>query len=136
VVKRVSVAIILSALRCSALALTLSADDEAAHEAATQWLQIVDAGKYADAAQMMSQEIRSQKDWPAYFVRQRAPFGRTSGRHVLEVKHESTIPDAVGVRKYAVLRFKTSFERGATTTEQVVMAKMGCCWEVFDYEIK
>ena len=119
----------------SALALTLSADDQAAREAAMQWLQVVDTGKYTDAAQMMSQEIRDQKGWRDYFVKRRAALGRASRRHVFEVKHTSTIPGAVGVGKYAVLQFKTSFERGAAAIEQVVMARMGCCWEVFGYSI-
>ena len=124
------------ALICSAATLALSPEDQAARDAAMQWLKVLDSGKYDDAAQMMSQEIRAERDWRNYFAKHRAPLGAANIRHFVEVKNRSTVPSAVGVGTYAVLQFKTSFERGPTTIEQVVMVKMGCCWEVFGYEIK
>ena len=122
-------------LVCSATALAESSEDQAAREAALQWLIVLDAGKYGDAAQMMSQEIRAQRDWRSYFAKRRAPLGAANRRHFVEVKDRATVPGAVGVRTYVVLRFKTSFERGSVAIEEMVMAKMGCCWEVFGYQI-
>ena len=124
------------ALVCSATALAQSSEDQAAREAALQWLIVLDAGKYRDAAQMMSQEIREQRDWRSYFAKHRAPLGPANKRHFVEVKDRATVPGAVGVRSYAVLRFKTSFERGSVAIEEMVMAKMGCCWEVFEYKVE
>ena len=116
-------------------ALTLSVDDQAAREAALQWLHVVDAGKYDNAALMMSQEIRDQRDWPGYFAKYRAPLGRANKRHVVEAKHASTVPGAVDVRQYEIIRFKTSFERNGAI-EELVIAKVGCCWEVFEYKVE
>jgi len=125
----------MSELLCSAYALTLSSDDQAAREAALQWLQVLDSAKYNDAAQMMAQEIRNQRDWSGYFATQRAALGRAKNRHLAEAKHTSTFPGVVEVRKYAIMRFKTSFERGSVAIEEVTAAKLGCCWEVFNYKI-
>jgi Protein of unknown function (DUF4019) len=127
-----AILLVLSFLPATALA--LSSEDEAAREAALQWLIVLDARKYNDAAQMMSQEIRQQRDWRNYFATHRAPLGEANNRHFVEVKNHSTVPGAVGVRTYAVLRFKTSFEHGAAV-EEIVMAKMACCWEVFEYKV-
>ena len=123
-------------LICSATALTSSSDDQAARDAAMQWLKVVDSGKYDDAAQMMSQEIRGQRDWRSYLAKHRAQLGAANKRHLVEVKHRSTIPGAVDVRKYATVRFQTSFERGSLATEEVTMAKLSCCWEVFEYKVE
>ena len=118
-----------------ALALTLSKDDEAARDAALQWLQSVDSGNYKDAALMMSERVRGAKDWLNYFITGRAPFGRVNKRHIVELKHASTVPGDYELRQHAIIRFNTSFEHKPAVIEEVVMAKMGCCWEVGGYSI-
>ena len=110
-------------------------DDEAARDAAVQWLRIVDSGNYKDAALLMSEEVRGQQDWLSYLSAQRAPLGRVNKRQMAEVKHATTIPGLPDVRNYVAVRFKTSFERRPVAMEEVVMAKMGCCWEVAGYKI-
>ena len=122
-------------LLCSAVALTLSKDDEAARQAAMQFLQVVDSGNYNDAAFMMSERVRGQRDWLNYFITGRASFGRVIKRQIVELKHASTVPGDYELRQHAIIRFKTSFERKPSALEDVVLAKMGCCWEVFDYKI-
>lgn len=123
------------ALIVFAAAATLSPDDEAARQAALAWLQVVDTGNYKHAALMMSEEVRGQQDWLSYLNAQRAPLGGANKRQIGDVKHASTIPGLPAVRKYAIIQFKTSFERRPVATEEVVMAKMGCCWEVTGYSI-
>ena len=120
---------------CSALALTFSAEDETARQTALQWLQVVDSGNYKHAALMISEEVRGQQDWVSYLDAQRAPLRGVNKRQNGNLKHASTIPGIPGVRNYVVVEFKTSFERRPVATEQVVMAKMGCCWEVSGYSI-
>jgi hypothetical protein len=120
---------------CSSLALTLTPDDEAARQAAVDWLQVVDSGNYKHAVLMMSEEVRGQQDWVSNLNAQRAPLGSVNKREIGEVKHTRSIPGIPGVRNYATVRFKTSFERKPVATEEVVMAKMGCCWEVAGYGI-
>ena len=132
-------------------ALTLSTDDEGARDAALQWLQVVDSGNYKDAALLISEQVRGSRDWKNYFRTHRASLGRMNKRQIAEVKHALTIPGLPDVRTYVFIRFKTSFERppsvraglalnsGAASKpvviEEIVMAKMGCCWEVCSYSI-
>ena len=122
---------------CSAdvLALTLTPDEAAAREVALQWLQLADSGKYQQAAVEIAEQVRDSQRWLSYFAAHRAPVGRVNKRQIVEIKHASTIPGAPDVRNYDVIRFKTSFERKPVAMEEVVLAKMGCCWEVSGYKI-
>ena len=130
---------------CSALALSLSPEDEAARDVALQWLGVVDSGNYKDAALLISEQVRGSRDWTKYFAAHRAPLGRVNNRRIAEVKHASTVPGDPELRLHAIVRFKTSFEHKpsstygvaskAAATEEIVLTKMGCCWEVMGYEI-
>jgi hypothetical protein len=134
VVKRI-LAIAGCTLICSARALTFSPNDDAAREAANDWLRVVDSGNYKHATLMMSEEVRGQQDWLGYFNAQRARLGSVNKRQIEEVKHASTIPGLPGVRHYVIVRFKSSFERKPVAGEEVVIMKTGCCWEVVGYGI-
>jgi hypothetical protein len=113
----------------------LSKDDKVAQDAAVQWLQLVDAGRYQEAASQASQEIRAFEQWLKDFADHRAPLGRVSRRQFLEMKHRPTFPGAFQVRKYYFIRFKSSFERKSAAIEEIVLTKIGCCWEIFSYTI-
>ena len=119
----------------SAFSLTLTKNDELARDAALQWLQLLDGGRLEEAASQGSTEARSFDQWRDYLTSSRPSFGRLTKREVFELKHRPTFPNAFQVRKYYVLRFKTSFERRAGAIEEVVLAKIGCCWEIFGYSI-
>src|SRR5689334_11688517 len=109
------------ALLCSASALTLSKIDEPARDATIQWLQLVDAGRYDEAASQGSTEVRSFDQWQNYFKTHRASLGRLNRRELVDLKHRPTFPAAFQVRKYYVLRFKTSFEQHPGETEEIVL---------------
>jgi hypothetical protein len=121
---------------CSALALSLSPEDEAARDIALQWLGVVDSGNYKDATLLISEQVRGSRDWTKYFVAHRAPLGRVNSRKIAEVKHASTVPGDPEFRRHAILRFKTSFEHKVAATEEIVLTKMGCCWEVWHYSVE
>ena len=121
---------------CSAFAVALSKEDEAARESALQWLEVVDSGNYKDAALMISEAVRGSRDWSNYLAGQRAALGRVNKRQSVEVKHASTFPGDPVLRPHAIMRFKTSFERKAIAVEKVVVTKMGCCWEVSGYAVE
>src|SRR5689334_5077176 len=110
-----------SALLGSALALKLSPDDEAARQAALQWLRVVDSGNYMDATLLISEEVRGQQDWLSYLSAQRAPLGRVKNRQIVEVKHRSSVPGTAEIRNHDIMRFKTSFEHKPGALEEVVM---------------
>jgi hypothetical protein len=124
-----------NALVYEARAAALSKNDEAARDAAVQWLELTDAGRYQEAASQGSQEVRAFEQWVKYFTDHRVSLGRANQRHFFEIKRQPTFPGTFQVRKYYVVRFKMSFEHKPTAIEQVVLAKIGCCWEIFGYEI-
>jgi hypothetical protein len=114
----------------------VSKNDEAARDAAIQWLQLVDAGRNDEAASQASQEMRAFEQWLKYFADHRAQLGRVNQRVFLDMKHRPTFPGAVQVRKYYSIRFKTSFEHKPAAVEEIVLTKIGCCWEVFEYKVQ
>ena len=119
----------------SALAVALSRNDEVARDAAVQWLELIDAHRFEEAASQGSQEVRSFENWKNQFATQRGPLGRANKRHLVELKHTAVVPGVPEVRRYTIIRFKTSFERRAAAIEEIVLTKMGCCWEIFGYTI-
>jgi hypothetical protein len=126
-------------------------DDEAARNAVVQWLQLVDAGRYEEAAAQGSQEVRAFEQWVNQFKTQRASLGRVHNRQFAEIKHTAIVSGVPDVRRYCVVRFKTSFEHPLSVraglalnsgvaskpsaTEEIVLTKIGCCWEIFGYTI-
>jgi hypothetical protein len=135
VVKSICLLIVTSTLICSASGYTPSSQDELAREVVHQWLLFVDSGNYKDAALMMSAQVRGTQDWASYLATHRGSLGRVNKREIVEVKHASSVPRGADVRDYAIVRFKTSFERRSNAAEEITLAKMGCCWEVRDYQI-
>ena len=133
---RVALILAVVAMQVSArLALALSENDQAVRSVDLNWLADVDRGKYDEASAQVTQEVRTFDEWLNYFTTHRAPLGRVNKGQFLEVKHTSVMPGIADVRRFHVVRFKTSFEHAPAAIEEVVMAKMGCCWEIFDYNL-
>jgi len=93
----------------------------------------------------MSEQVRGSRDWTNYFAAHRAPLGHVNNRKIAEVKHASTVPNDPEARLHVIMRFKTSFERPPPVragrapnygVEEVVVTKMGCCWEVSNYRVE
>jgi hypothetical protein len=135
VVKTILAMVGASALICSASTVTLSQREETARDAALQWLQLVDAGHNEEAASQASLEASPLQHWLNYFNAQRAPLGKAHTRQLVEMKHTSVMPGVPDVQRYYIIRFNTSFERKPRAIEQITIAKVGCCWEVFAYVI-
>jgi Protein of unknown function (DUF4019) len=132
--RRTASLVLLSTLVSSALALTASNDDEAARQSALEWLQVIDSGNYKDAALMISNYARESRDWPNYLVKERAPLGRARHRQIAGVQHAAIVAGDPETRQHAILRFKCAFEK-IIAIEEIVVARTGCCWEIFDYKI-
>ena len=114
----------------------ISSNDDVARDAAIQWLQLIDGGRYEEAASLGSTEVRSFEQWSNDFKTRRAPLGKVISRHLLIVSQRSTFPSAFQVRKYYAVSFKTSFVGKPGANEVVTLAKIGCCWEVFEYKVE
>lgn len=119
----------------SAGALALSEQDKEDKTVVLNWLADVDAGKYGEASAQVAAEVHSFDEWVNYFKTHRAPLGRVNKRQFVDVKHTSIVPGIADFRPYHVVRFKTSFERAPDAIEEIVMTKMGCCWEIVEYKI-
>jgi hypothetical protein len=135
VVKIIASTIGVAALMCSASAVTLSKNDEAARNAVVQWLELVDAGRFEEAASQASQEVRGFEQWINHLKTQRASLGKMTTRRFFNIKHQPTFPGGFQVRKYYIVRFKTSFEHKPAATEEIALTRIGCCWEIFEYQI-
>lgn len=120
---------------CSASAVTLSTKDEAARDSAMQWLHLIDTGHYEEAATQASVAARTLEQWLKDIKKQRAPFGQMNKRALVDAHHASVFPGVPDVRRYYVLRFKTSFEGKPVAIEHVTLAKVGCCWEIYEYKV-
>jgi Protein of unknown function (DUF4019) len=134
--QKISLILLVLSIVSSTIAATLGRSDELARDAAIQWLQLVDAGRYEEAASQASQEARAFEQWLNRFKTQRAQLGRVNRRQFVEAKRTSMVSGIPDVRGYHILRFKTSFERKPAATEQITLAKMGCCWEIFEYKVE
>ena len=116
----------------------ISPDDQAARQAAFDWLALVDAGHYAKAYESYPPRVRTERgeqrslDW---FRTRRLPLGRTRSRTFLRVNHTHTLigaPDG----NYQQIVFKTSFDRKANGAEGLVVTKETGRWQVSGYGIK
>lgn len=119
----------------SGIAQAARPNDEAARDAAVQWVQLVDAGRYEEAASQGSQEIRAFEQWLNHVKTRRAMLGRMNQRRVIEIKRTAIVSGVPEVRRYYVIRFKTSFASKTSAIEEIALTKIGCCWEIFDYKI-
>ena len=129
------ITIFAATLISSASALTLTKNDEVARDAAVQWLQLVDAGRLEEAASQGSTEVRSFDQWLNHFKTQRADLGRIGKRQFIDLKHTAIISGVPEVRRYNVIRFRSLFQNSPRLVEEIVLSKIGCCWEIFQYKI-
>ena len=119
----------------SASAASLSKNDEAARDAAVQWLQLIDAGRYEEAASQGSQELHSFEQWLNYLKNQRESLGHVNKRQVIAIKRTALVSGVPEVRRYFLVRFTTALVGKPPVAEQIALSKIGCCWEIFGYTI-
>ena len=135
-VKTILVLIGWGTLTCSAWAVPLPRNNDAARVAAVRWLQLLDAGRVEEGASQGSPEVRSLEQWRDYLKTHRTMLGPLNKRQFVEMKHIAVIPGVPEVRPYYILRFKSSFEHHPAALELITITKIGCCWEVFDYKVE
>lgn len=119
----------------SASAASPSQNDNEAHDAAVQWLQLIDAGRYEEAASQGSQELHSFEQWLSYLKNQRVSLGHVNKRQFTAVKRTALVSGVPEVRRYFLVRFTAALSGKPSVTEQIALSKIGCCWEIFGYQI-
>src|SRR5437773_11573073 len=108
-----------------------------ARTAALHWLQLVDAGDYAQAYEEESRRLRTSTT-EGQFLRsmegRRAPFGRVLSRKFIGAAftHKLTgSPDG----RYERILFRTSFQHKTLAAERVILTDEAHQWRVVDYRV-
>ena len=114
-------------------------DDEAAVEAAQQWLALVDKGEYATSWESAAEYFRGNvtKDkWGQLLTGARKPLGKVTSRRV-KAKHYSTFLPGAPDGEYVVIQFETAFENKRSSIETVTpMKEKNGAWRVSGYFIR
>lgn len=105
--------------------------------AALRWLELVDAGNYAQAYEEEPARLRASTT-DAQFVRsmegRRAPFGRVLSRKFIGAAFTRKLTGSPDGRYESIL-FRTSFEHKAVAAERVILTYESSQWRVVDYRL-
>jgi len=105
--------------------------------AALHWLQLVDAGNYAQAYEEEPARLRAAIT-AAQFVRsmegRRAPFGRVLSRKFIGAAFTRKLTGSPDGRYESIL-FRTSFEHKTLAAERVILSHEARQWRVVDYRV-
>jgi hypothetical protein len=116
-----------------------SKDEKAAVKAAEKWLEIVDAGKYADSWDGTAQFFQgnmTKEAWDAALKGVLPPLGKIKSRELVSSRFLKRMPGAPA-GEYVMIQFKTSFENKEDAIETVTPQKdEKGKWYVCGYFIK
>jgi hypothetical protein len=111
--------------------------EKEAQAAALHWLQVVDAGDYAQAHEEEPARLRVSTT-EAQFIRsmegRRAPFGRVLSRTFIGAAFTRKLTGSPDGRYESIL-FRTSFEHKALAAERVILTHESRQWRVVDYRV-
>jgi hypothetical protein len=113
--------------------------EQAASAAASEWLALVDEGRYGDSWQHASELFRvavTKEQWESSLRSVRTPLGNVVSREVGSMQYVEELPGAPD-GQYVVIQFKTSleFKKSAVETVTPMIDKDGK-WRVSGYYIK
>jgi hypothetical protein len=108
-----------------------------ARAAALHWLQLVDAGDYAQAYEEEPARLRASTT-EGQFLRsmegRRAPFGRVLSRKFIGAAFTRKLTGSPDGRYESIL-FRTSFQHKALAAERVILTNESRQWRVVDYRV-
>jgi hypothetical protein len=114
-----------------------SAREKETRAAALHWLQLVDAGDYAQAYEEEPARLRASTT-DAQFSRsmegRRAPFGRVLSRKFIGAAFTRKLTGSPDGRYESIL-FRTSFEHKSLAAERVILTQESHQWRVVDYRV-
>jgi predicted exporter len=129
----------LSLLGCAQTVHADEAAEKAAQSAASQWLALVDQGKYAEsweAAAAYFKNALPEQQWLQSMNGARKPLGKVISRKLLTARFMTSLPGAPD-GQYVVIQYATSFEHKASAVETVTpMLDPDGKWRVSGYFIK
>ena len=112
---------------------------DAALEAASAWLALIDDGEYAESWKQAASPFRSRMSrdrWVDAVRAAREPLGKLRSRSFLGAVCETGLPGAPD-GTYVVIRYRAAFERKASAVETVApMLEQDGIWRVSGYFIR
>lgn len=124
----------------SGLALAQSSEKEqAAIDAAQQWLELVDANHYGRSWQQAAAYFQggvSKTAWRDAIMAVRKPLGRLQSRQLLSADYQTSLPGAPD-GEYVAIQFQTSFANKQEAVETVTpKLEEDGAWRVSGYYIR
>lgn len=134
-----AVALLFLAASLSAQGLVTPKPEDAARDAASSWLTLLDDAKYAEswtAAAPSIQKLVPLERWNKAMAAVRTPFGKLVSRTLKDAKFTVSLPGAPD-GQYVILQYQTVFENKASALETVTpMRDPEGSWKVAGYYVK
>ena len=113
--------------------------EQAASASASEWIALVDEGRYGDSWQEASELFRvavTKEQWESSLEGVRKPLGNIVSREVSSMQYAEELPGAPD-GQYVVIQYRTSleFKKSAVETVTPMIDKDGK-WRVSGYYIK
>ena len=110
--------------------------EQAAEDAASSWLTLVDNGKYAESWKEAAELFRNAITPDKWQHATRDPLGKLIARKMISATYTRTLPGAPD-GEYVVIRYESSFEHKQSAIETVTpMLERDGKWRVSGYFIK
>jgi hypothetical protein len=113
--------------------------EEKAVQAAGQWLQLVDDGKYDESWQQAADLFRkavNAEQWRSALDGSRRAFGKVLSREVKSKRYATALPGAPD-GQYVIIQYQTSFEQKRQAVETVTpMRDQDGTWRVSGYYVR
>jgi hypothetical protein len=136
----VAAVLFLALLACSSADVQAQQKSEGlAQQSASNWLGLVDSGKYADSWQEAASMFKAavgKEQWQSMMRASRDPLGKMVSRKLKSATYTKTLPGAPD-GEYVVIQYDSSFEHKQSAVETVTpMLDQDGKWRVAGYFIK
>lgn len=113
--------------------------EKIAIEAASEWLELNDNGKYAEGWDLTAELFKKaveKETWEKQLTAVREPLGKLISREVMKKEYVTSMPGAPD-GEYVVIQYNSSFENKKSAVERVTpMKDKDGQWRVSGYFIK
>jgi hypothetical protein len=113
--------------------------EDAAQPVATEWLALVDGGKYVESWKKMSPGFKkavSKRKWSSTVSEIRKPLGDLTARKLKSAEYSKELPGAPE-GEYVVLQYDSTFAHRSTAIEKVTLILgQDLNWRVSSYAVK
>lgn len=118
---------------------TLNKEINDSQEAVSQWLQLVDAGKYGESWDTGAKSFQftiKRDEWIKAEEKLRKPLGTTNSRKILDIRYAQD-PKNLPAGDYMVFVFDTSFQNREKARELVTLQQgSDGLWRVLTYHVQ